>query len=69
MQISHDFIATQTCPTHQVQCNTPTFEALLRKDMYLFVERCRRSSNARLPALTQSDCVYSSLFFEQNSRI
>ena len=39
MQISHDFIATKTCPAHQIQCNIPTFEALLRKNMYLFLER------------------------------
>jgi len=57
MQISHDFIATKTCPAHQVQCNIPTFEALLGKNMYLFLERCRRSNNAWLLALTQSDCL------------
>jgi len=51
MQISHDFIATKTCPAHQVQCNIPTFEALLGKNMYLFLERCRRSNNAWLLAL------------------
>jgi len=42
-----------TCPgervlvvmTHQVQCNIPTFEAALRKNMRLFLERCRRSNN------------------------
>ena len=51
--------------THQVQCNIPTSEALLRKNMYLFLERCRRSDNVWLPPLTQSDCLYSSLFFEQ----
>jgi len=42
-----------TCPgervlvvmTRQVQCNIPTFEALLRKNMPLFLERCRRSNN------------------------
>ena len=58
-----------TCPgervlvvmTHQVQCtgDIPTFEALLRENMYLFLERCRRSNNVWLPALTQSDCPYS----------
>ena len=31
--------------THQVQCNIPTFEALLRQNMCLFLERCRRSNN------------------------
>jgi len=31
--------------THQVQCNIPTFEALLRKNMHLFLEWCRRSNN------------------------
>ena len=42
-----------TCPgervlvvmTHHVQCNIPIFEALLRKNMYLFLERRRRSNN------------------------
>jgi len=46
--------------THQVQCSIPTFEALLRKNMYMFLERCRRSNNVWLPALTQSDCLCSS---------
>ena len=70
-----------TCPgervlevmTHQVQCtgDIPTFEALSRKNMwaYLFLERCRRSNNIWLPALTRSDCLYSSLFFEHYNRI
>ena len=49
--------------SHQVQCNIPTFEALLRKYTYLFLERCRKSNNIWLRALMQSDCSYSSLFF------
>ena len=44
--------------THQVQCNIPTFEALLRKYTYLFLERCRKSNNVWLRALMQSDCLY-----------
>jgi len=55
--------------SHQVQCNIPTFEALLRKYKYLFLERCRKSNNVRLRALMQSDCLYSSLFFEHYNRI
>jgi len=31
--------------THQVQCNIHIFEAALRKNMHLFLERCRRSIN------------------------
>jgi len=31
--------------THQVQCNIPTFEAVIRKNMNLFLERCGRSTN------------------------
>jgi len=31
--------------THQVQSNILTFEAVLRKNMHLFLERCRRSNN------------------------
>ena len=55
--------------SHQVQCNIPTFEALLRKYNYLFLERCRKSNNVWLRALMQSDCLYSSLFFEHYNRI
>ena len=55
--------------SHQVQCNIPTFEALLRKYKYLFLERCRKSNNLWLRALMQSDCLYWSLFFEHYNRI
>jgi len=42
-----------TCPgerglvvmAHLAQCNIPTFEAKLRKNMQLFLKRCRRSNN------------------------
>jgi len=54
---------------HQVQCNIPTFEALLRKYTYLFLERCRQSNDVSLRALMQSDCLFSSLFFEHYNRI
>jgi len=54
---------------HQVQCNIPTSEALLRKYTYLFLERCRKSDNVWLRALMQSDCLYSSLLFEHYNRI
>ena len=54
--------------SHQVQCNI-TFEALLCKYKYLFLERCRKSNNVWLRALMQSDCLYSSLFFEHYNRI
>ena len=53
----------------KVQCNIPTLEALLRKNMYLFLERCRRSNIAWLSALTQSDCLSLSLFFQHYNRI
>jgi len=46
-----------------------TFEALLRKNKYLFLERCSKSNNICLRALMQSDCLYSSLFFEHYNRI
>jgi len=54
---------------HQVQCNIPAFEALLRKNTYLFLERCRKSNNMWLRALMQSNCLYSSLSFEHYNRI
>ena len=55
--------------SHQVHCNSPTFEALIRNYKYLFLERCRKSNNIRLRALMQSDCLYSSQFFEHYNRI
>jgi len=53
----------------QFQCNIPNFEALLRINVYLFLERFRKSNNVRLRALMQSDCLYSCLFFEHYNRI
>jgi len=55
--------------SHQVQCNIPSFEALLRTNVYLFLERRRKSNNVWLRALMQSDCLYSCLFFEHYNRI
>ena len=55
--------------SHQVQCNIPTFETLLRKYKYLFLERCRKPNHVWLRALMQSDCLYSSLVFEHYNRI
>jgi len=55
--------------SHQVQYNIVTFEALLRKYKYLFLETCRKSNNLWLRALMQSDCLHSSLFFEHYNRI
>jgi len=57
--------------SHQVQCKIPIFVALLRKNTYVFLESCRKSNNIWLRALmqSQSDCLYSSLFFEHYNRI
>ena len=57
-----------TCPgergfvvmTHQVQCNIPTFEGVLRKNMQLFLERCRRSNNVMIAS---SDVVRLFILF------
>ena len=54
---------------HQVQCSIPTLETLLRKNTYLFLERCRKSNNVWLRALMKSVYLYSSLFFEHYNRI
>jgi len=37
--------------SQQVHFNIPTFEALLRKYNYLFLDRCRKSNNVWLRAL------------------
>jgi len=46
--------------THQVQCNIPTFEAVLRKNMHLFLEICRRSTNVMAACF---DAVRLFIFF------
>ena len=69
----HNLTWRASVSNHQVQCNIPTFEALLRKYKYLFLERCRKSNNvwlyALIDAVTESDCLYLSLFFEHYNRI
>jgi len=46
--------------THQVQCNIPTFEAVLRKNTNLFLERCRKSNNVMVACF---DAVRLFIFF------
>jgi len=43
--------------SHQVQCNIPTFEDILRKNAYLFLERWRSVTTYRC-ALWWSQIVY-----------
>jgi len=50
-------------------CNIPTFEALLRKNMHLFLERCKRSNNVMVACFDAVRLLYSSLFFEHYNRI
>jgi len=45
--------------THQVQCNILTFEAVLRKNVHLFLERCR-SNNVMVACF---DAVRLFIFF------
>ena len=52
--------------SHQVQCNVRTFDGLLRKNVYLFLERWKKSNNTWLRALMQSDCLCSSFFEHYN---
>jgi len=46
--------------THHVQCNILTFEAVIRKDMHMFLERCRRSTNVMVACF---DAVRLFIFF------
>jgi len=52
----------------QVPWNILTFEALLKKNVYLFLERFKKFKNVWLHALMQSDGLYS-FFFEHYNRI
>jgi len=65
-----------TCPgervfvvmTHQVQCNIPTFEAVIRKNMHLFLERCRSSTNVKVACFDEVR-LFIFLFFEHYNGI
>ena len=77
LRVAYNFECSALCnlpwiasvSSHQVQCNIPVFETLLQKNMYLFLERCRKFNNIWSRALMQSDCLYSSLFFEHYNRV
>ena len=51
---------TSAFKCHQVQCNISTFEAVLRKNMHLFLERCRKSNNVIVACF---DAVRLFIFF------
>ena len=57
--------------SHQVQYNISTFEMLLWKNinMYLFLERCRKSNNIGNMLWCSQDCFYSYLFSEHCNRV
>jgi len=46
--------------THQVQYNIPTFEAIFKKNMHLFLERCSRSNNVMIACF---DAIRLFIFF------
>jgi len=47
--------------SYQVQCNISTIEALLRKNVYIFLEQCKKSNNVWLPALMQNHIAYTNI--------
>ena len=55
--------------THQVQCNIPTFQTVLIKNMHLFLERCKRSYNVMVARFDAVRLFIFSLFFEHYNRI
>jgi len=65
-----------TCPgermlvanSHQVQCNIPTFEALIQKLRTCFSKDAENLTTFG-SSWMQSDCLYTSLFFEHYNRI
>ena len=61
------YVNTSTCFSKDAE-NLTTY-VNTSKYKYLFLERCRQSNNVWLRALMQSDCLYSSLFFEHYNRI
>ena len=53
------------CP-HQVIHRVMTFDALLRNNLYRFLQRCASSSNFFIQSLQMSDAFHKSSFFLNN---
>ena len=46
----------------QIECYTYTFEAILYKTTFYFIQRCPRSSNSLIDSLVTSGCFYEPNF-------
>jgi len=66
LRVAYNFVLVVM--TRQVQCNIPTFEALLRKNMYLFLERCR-SDNVMVACFDAVRLFIFVLILEHHNRI
>ena len=49
---------------HQVQSNIDTFDALIRKYIFSFTNRCINSQNIFLMSLMSSDLWYKSFYYQ-----
>ena len=56
----HNFLSSSSARTFQVQHNIITLDALLRKSMYSFVNRCFHSGNSLIKSLFHSDVFFKS---------
>lgn len=63
-RILHGLPRYYSAGEYQVQYNIPTFYALLRKNMYRFVQRCYTSANTWISALMTSDSYYASSYYK-----
>jgi len=54
---------------HQVSHRVMNFDALLRNNLYHFLQRCASASNFFIRSLQMSDAFYKSSFFHNNARV
>ena len=47
----------------QIECHINTFDAILRKTTFSFIQRCQSSSNNLINSLMTSGCFYESNFY------
>ena len=58
-----EFLATRLARLSQIECHINTFDAILRKTAFSFIQRCQSSSNNLINSLTTPGCFYEYRIF------
>ena len=62
-RILHGLSKRTNARENQIFYNIITFDALIRKALFRFIQRCYKSSNCLIKAVMQSDAMWKSNYF------